>query len=64
MNLMGVQEVRWEGGGTKQAREYTFFYGKENENNELGSDFFVHKASGLKRVEFVSRISYTILRGH
>jgi hypothetical protein len=26
LDLVGVQEVRWEGGGTKFAREYTFFY--------------------------------------
>jgi hypothetical protein len=24
-DLMGVQEVRWEGGGTEPAGEYTFF---------------------------------------
>jgi hypothetical protein len=42
-HLVGVQEVRWEGGGTEPAGEYTFFYGKGNENHELGSFFFVHK---------------------
>jgi hypothetical protein len=26
--LVGVQEVRWEGGGTEPAGEYTFFYGR------------------------------------
>jgi hypothetical protein len=41
--LVGVQEVRWEGGGTEPAADYTFFYGKENENHELGTEFFVHK---------------------
>jgi hypothetical protein len=40
LDLVGVQEVRWEGGGTKPAREYTFFYGKGNENNELGTSLF------------------------
>jgi hypothetical protein len=25
LNLVGVQEIRWEGGGTKPAGEYTFF---------------------------------------
>jgi hypothetical protein len=39
-NLVAVQEVRWEGGGTKPARECTFFYGTGNENHELGSRFF------------------------
>jgi hypothetical protein len=64
---VGVQEVRWEGGGTEPAGEYTFFYGKGNENHELGTDFFVHKKiiSTVKKVEFVSdRMSYIILRGH
>jgi hypothetical protein len=37
--LVGVQEVRWEGGGTELA-VYTFFYGKGNENYELGTSLF------------------------
>jgi hypothetical protein len=54
------------GGGTERAREYTLFYGKGNENNELGTGFVVHKIiiSAVKKVEFVSdRMSYIILRG-
>jgi exonuclease III len=60
LDLVGVQEVRWEGNGTELKGEYTFFYGKENENHELGTGFFVHKRiiSTVKRVEFViDRIS-------
>jgi hypothetical protein len=34
LDLVGVQEVRWDRGGTKPAGKYTFFYGKGNENHE------------------------------
>jgi hypothetical protein len=63
---VGVQEVRWYGGGTERAGKYTFFYGEGNENHELGTGSSVQKRimSAVKRVEFVSyRMSYTILRG-
>jgi exonuclease III len=66
IDLVGVQEVRWDGGDTERAGEYTFFYEKGNENHELGTGIFVHKRiiSAAKRVELVSdRLSYIILRG-
>ena len=28
LDLMGVQEVRWDNGGTVRAGDYNFFYGK------------------------------------
>jgi hypothetical protein len=40
LDLVGVQEVRWEGGATEPMGEYTFFYGKGNENHELGIFYF------------------------
>jgi hypothetical protein len=52
-------------GGTKQAGNYKFFYGKGNKNHELGTCFsFVHKRiiSAVKRIKFVSdRMPYIIL---
>jgi hypothetical protein len=66
LDLVEVQEVRLDRGGTEPAGEYTFIYAKGNENHELGTSVFVHKriVSGVKRVEFVSdRMSYILLRG-
>jgi hypothetical protein len=63
---VGVQEVRWDKGGTEQAEDYTFFYGVGNEDHQLGTGLFVHKRiiSAVRRVKFVSdRMSYIILRG-
>jgi hypothetical protein len=64
-DLLGVQKVRGDGGGTERAGEYTFFYGKGSENHELGTSFFIHKRiiSAVTNVEFVTdRMSYIILR--
>jgi hypothetical protein len=30
LDLVGVQEVTWDKGGTVRAGDYTFFYGKGN----------------------------------
>jgi hypothetical protein len=35
LGLVGLHEIRWEGGGTKPAGEYTFCYRKGNENYEV-----------------------------
>jgi exonuclease III len=55
LDLVGVQEVRWDAGGTEPSGQYTFFYGKGNQNHELGTAFFAHKRiiSAVKRVEFL-----------
>jgi exonuclease III len=67
LDIVGVQEVRWDRGSTEPAGKYKFLYGKGNENHESGTGFFfVRKRirSSVKRVEFYSdRMSYIILRG-
>jgi hypothetical protein len=40
LDLLGVQQVRWEGSVTEREGKYTFFfYRKGNENHELGTGF-------------------------
>jgi len=34
LDLVGVQEVKWDKGGTGRAGDYNFFYGKGNENQQ------------------------------
>jgi exonuclease III len=66
LDLVGVQEVRWDKGGTERVEEYTFFYREGNEDHQLGTGFFMHKRiiSAVRRVEFVGdRMSYITLRG-
>jgi exonuclease III len=55
LDLMGVEEVRWAKGGTERADVYTSFYGKGNEDHQLGSGCFVHKRiiSAVRRVKFL-----------
>ena len=66
LDLVGVQEVRWNREGTVRPGDYNFFYGKGNDNHQVGTGFFVRhrRVSAVKRVEFVSdRVSYIFLRG-
>jgi hypothetical protein len=45
LDLVGVQEVKWEKGGTESAGNYTFSYGNGNADHHLGTGFFVHRGS-------------------
>jgi hypothetical protein len=56
LDLAGVQTTRWVKEGTVKAGDYSFFYGKVNENHYLGKGFFLLFliVSAFKRVEFVS----------
>jgi exonuclease III len=67
LDLVCVQEVRWEKGGTEWAEDYTFFCGERNGDYQSGTGFFIRKRiiSAFRRMEFISyRVSYIILRGH
>jgi exonuclease III len=39
LDLVGVQEVRWDKGGTERAEDYTFIYGAGNGDHKLGTGF-------------------------
>ena len=39
LDLVGVQEVRWDKGGMLRAGDYIFSYGKGNENHQLVTEF-------------------------
>jgi exonuclease III len=40
LDLVGVQEVRWDKGGMVRAGDYNFFYGKRKKKHQFGTRFF------------------------
>jgi exonuclease III len=44
LDLVALQEVRWDSGGSEPGH-YTFFYGNRNANQHLGADFSYIKGS-------------------
>jgi hypothetical protein len=56
LDLVRVQ-ARWGGCGNEPAGEYTFFYGKWNENHEFGTGFLTQK-------RIVSAVNREIGRAH
>jgi hypothetical protein len=45
LDLVGLQEVRWDKGGTERAEDYIFFYGAGNEDHQLGTGFLYIRES-------------------
>jgi hypothetical protein len=52
LNLVGVQDIRWEKGRTERVGDYMFIYGKAKGNYKLGIEFFAHHriVSAVRRV--------------
>jgi len=58
LELVVVHEVRWYKGGTVRAGDYSFSYGKGNENNQVGTGFFVHKRIGRPFIILLLRLEF------
>jgi len=66
LDLVGVQEVRWDRGGTIRAGDYNFFYRKGKENHQLGTGLFVHHriiSAVIRAVCVRYWMSYIVLSG-
>jgi len=64
IDLVAVQEGRWDKHGIQKTDYYTFLYGNGNVKHHLATGFLMHQEirSAVKRVEFIS--DKTKLRGH
>ena len=65
LNLVCVQEVRWDKGSTSTAGDYNLFYRKKRKSSTRDRNFLHYRiASAVKRAEFFDgRMPYIILRG-
>jgi hypothetical protein len=64
LDLMEVQEVIWDKGGTEPTGECTFFDVQGDENHEVNNFLCRRITPAVKRVEFISdRMPYIILKG-
>jgi len=54
LDLVGVEDVRWDKGATVRAGD-NVFYGRGNESHQFGTGFFVHHRieSAVKTAEFI-----------
>jgi hypothetical protein len=54
LDLLLIQEVRWDNGGTVRARDCHFFYGKEKKFINWQQDCLYHRiVLAVKRGEFL-----------
>jgi hypothetical protein len=66
LDLVAVQEVRWDNGGSEAADDDILLYGNGYANLHLCTSLLIHHGirTAVKRVKFISdRMSYIILRG-
>jgi hypothetical protein len=61
---VGVQELKWDKEGTVKIGDYSFLYGKGNQNHQLGTGFFFYHriVSAVKRLEGLVGTGWSWLR--
>jgi hypothetical protein len=67
LDLVGVQDVKWDKEGRVRTGNYSLILWKRKRKPSVAKRIFVHHRliSTVKRVDFVSdRTSYIVLRGH